>query len=121
MTYKANSKEDVKLLAQRIRDTPTEDRCQLIADCVFLGLMYINDPYTSDTLEVMKKHNQENAVFMFFNLYEKLNPGFIDSFIEDVYNHIVNGKDTVDQDSVGGWSQREIDTFLIKRGWNENQ
>lgn len=119
MTYKANSKEDVARLAQRVRDTPAEDRWQLAADVVYLGLMNFREAPIQDIIKHARYTENIDAIYAFFAVFDAMERQFINDFVEDTAEHAINGRDIEDEDSVGGWSQREIDLLVTKRGWND--
>ena len=117
MTYKANSKKDVARLAQRIRDTPADNRWQLAAEIVYLGLMNFREAPIQDIIKHARYTKNIKALYAFFTVFDVMEKQIIDFFIEDTAKHAINGNDTEDEDSVGGWSQREIDLLVEARGW----
>jgi hypothetical protein len=111
MEIKANSEEDLKLLAKAFLTTPRETYWVLMAKVHQLGLMRFRG-FNKILLELLKKIRGEEYIFYFFNLLDKVYPKGVEEALYETARHIVNGKDTEDEDSVGGWSQREIDLLL---------
>jgi hypothetical protein len=106
----ASSKEDVKLLATCFYTIPIEDKWKIVAKTYDLKLMKFRG--LGFPLWLANKIKGKTGVYQFFKILSEKAPDYIDNCIEDTIRHIVNGKDTTDPASVGGWSQKEIDLLL---------
>ena len=103
---KANSRADVQQAAQLMRNYPVYLRAS--------AMLHIHGN------RLMTFHPQDLTI-RFFNwitggrfskvLIMRLPPEEIAHMWRQTIDHIVSGKDTEDRDSVGGWSQREMDIF----------
>lgn len=110
---KANSIEDIRLLASCFLTIPQENKWIVMARVYELGLMNFKG-ITGWLVRLLRKYKEGVGVFHLFNYLNKSNPKEIDKCIEDTIYHIVKGEDDEDSDSVGGWSQREIDLILSR-------
>lgn len=106
----ATSREDLKLLATCFLTVPQEDKWKIVGKVYDLGLMKFKG--TVFALRLIKKWKGSPGIFQFFKILSEISPKSIDNCIEDTVRHIVNGKDTYDPSSAGGWSQKEIDLLL---------
>lgn len=106
----ASSDFDVKLLAGCFLTTPKEDQWKIIAKVYDLGIMKFRG--IGWILWTLKKLKGSAGIFQFFKILSEKSPKSIDKCIEDIIIHIVKGKDTTDPNSIGGWSQKEIDLLL---------
>lgn len=114
MLVKASSRQDIEALAEAIRGVEKEASCQLAAVIVDLGLMRLRyeEPQVAGAMEMLKNVRGRRGLIDFFTFLWVLEPDTLTEFKEDIIFHILSGKDTEDSDSVGGWSQREIDLLL---------
>lgn len=112
MKIKANSVTDLEILASYIRNIPKEDRCQLAAVIVHLGLMKSPLPEVQRSIELMKETGGVKALEYFFQFLSIVDPKTLDTTLADTIKHLTEGNDIEDIDSVGGWSQREINLLL---------
>lgn len=106
----ASSISDVRLLATALMTVPEEDKWKVLGKVVDLGLMKFRG--LDFFLKLLKKWKGSAGVFQFFKILSEKSPKTIDIWLEDTIRHVVNGKDTSDAASVGGWSQKEIDLLL---------
>lgn len=106
----ATSKEDIYLLAKCFLTIPQEDRWKVVARVNDLGLMRFRG--AQFFVNLLKKWKGSVGVFQFFKIVSEKSPKAIDTWWEDTIRHIVNGKDTYDPASYGGWSQNEINLLL---------
>lgn len=113
MEIKANSKEDLKLLAKAFHTTPRRKYSLLIAKVYQLELMKFRG-FNDFLFKILKKVRGDAGIFSFFNLLDKTYPKVVEEMLHETIRHIVNGKDLEDEYSEGGWSQREIDLLLSK-------
>src|SRR6185437_11051176 len=103
----ASSKDDVRLLAGCFLTIQKEDKWKVAGKVYDLGLMRMRR--LDWFLKLIKKWKGPAAIFQFFKILSEKFPKELDNYLEDTIRHIVNGKDTTDPASVGGWSQKEID------------
>lgn len=106
----ASSKDDVRLLAGCFLTIQNEDKWKVAGKVYDLGLMRMRG--LNWFLKLIKKWKGPAAIFQFFKILSEKFPKELDNYLEDTIRHIVNGKDTTDPASVGGWSQKEIDLLL---------
>lgn len=106
----ASSPERVRLLAACFLTIPQEDKWKVVGKVHDLGLMNFRGLVW--ILKLIKTWKGAAGVFQFFKIVSEKSPKTIDNWLEDIVRHIVNGKDTTDPTSVGGWSQKEIDDLL---------
>lgn len=106
----ATSTEDVRLLATCIMTVPQEDKWKVIGKIVELGLMKFRG--ITFAIWLLRKWKGPAGIYQFFKIVSEKHPKTLDIWVEDTIRHIVNGKDTIDPASVGGWSQKEIDLLL---------
>lgn len=110
---KANSEQDIRLLASCFLTIPQQNRWVVLARVYEIGLMNFRGPL-GFLVRLLRKYKGGQGVFQFFSILNNLFPKEIDKCIEDTVYHIVKGEDRTDADSVGGWSQAEIDLFLSR-------
>ena len=115
MTFKANSKNDIELLSILIR--ANNGSWQLAADICSLGLMNFKEPFIQDVIKQTREKGELGNLYTFFYMVNEIDPTIITDFIDSSAEHAISGNDTEDEDSVGGWSQREIDLLVTKRKW----
>lgn len=108
---KANNIEDVKLLSNTIQNFPINEIYKLNAAFIYLGLMYPNLKYLI-ILKFIKFLRGYSGLEVFFIELQKREPNTCRQLILQTANHCLRDKDREDKDSVGGFSQREIDLFL---------
>lgn len=106
----ATNKDDVRLLATCFMTAPQSDRWKLVAKVHELGLMKFKN--FNCIISLIRWWKGEAGVYTFFKIISDKFPETIDFWIEDTIRHIVNGTDTYDSASVGGWCQDEIDLLL---------
>lgn len=111
MEIKANSKEDIRKLAEAFRTIPREQYWIIMAKVHQLRLMKFTG-CVGFLFKYMIKFRGEESIFFFFNRLDKIYPKAVEEALYETIRHIVNGKDVQDEDSIGGWSQREIDLLL---------
>lgn len=112
MLINASSRDDILRLATLIRGIEGEDRCQFAAVITDLGLMKVKHAQVTGAIEMLKSVRGKRGLIDFFTFLFVIEPNALEEFIEDTIDHILNGVDSEDIDSVGGWSQREVNLLL---------
>lgn len=116
MLYKANDRKDVNALYDRLCE---HNHVEVLTAVYMLRLMRIGTGWNGLMLWLVKKSRGEQGVRNFFTSLRTLHADAFNSLVVDTVYHCAWGQDGVDQDSVGGWSQREIDLLCRKLGWME--
>ena len=52
------------------------------------------------------------ARLAFFDAMARMQPDALNETLNQILDHMLRGTDREDKDSVGGWSQRELDMFV---------
>lgn len=112
MEINANSEEDVRRLAQAFLDTPDEDIWKAVAKVYSLGL-YRFRGLMVPIMKLVKVIKGDSYLFAFFKAMQDHFPKHLkEDYLYEIIRHIVLGNDKIDEDSVGGWSQEEINKLL---------
>ncbi len=110
MTYDANNTDGVSAFADIVEANFTHDLAMFLIDG---GLMIPQGPEI-DMMVHMTQHPKSKV----WEIMTAFDPTIYDDFVSCTINHIRGGEDTEDADSVGGFSQREIDLvcdYISKR------
>ncbi len=108
---KANCRADVVDLARAIATTPERLLPAVLAEVYFLGLMLPRELWLAPFFWFVRKARGRAGMHRFFALLHRRHPEITRQWIADTARHITEGHDTEDDDSIGGWSQREIDAL----------
>lgn len=112
---KASSKEDLHSIVVEIENLSKEKAAIFLSEIYNLRLMIFHPDSIDRSLipEYMIEHviNNPNPLFyeILFTMLKDHAQDDMDNLLMDTCNHILFGNDTEDEDSVGGFSQREID------------
>jgi LysM repeat protein len=112
--FRANSRSDVDKVALFVRRHGSTMMKYAIAGFVMHhGLMKPKRLHERFALWLIRKvhKNQLAGTLKFVTYLDKKEPGSIYKLCEATSNWIARGLDTADEDSVGGWSQAEMDKF----------
>lgn len=113
MAFKASSRQDLFEAALRIDHLQTEEKVIFLTNTIQFGLM--NAPVLLNiVLKGLKATRGRNGLLAFFKkMYARPDQAnILAGMIADTRAHLFNGKDTEDKDSVGGFSQRELDLLF---------
>lgn len=109
--YKASSKDDLSELSVRLTALPN---WVVLAHVHDLGLMRCRQQPLSFLMWLVQKFKGIGGLLHFFYQLKERSPDVISMWHADMMRHMHLGRDTEDADSVGGWSQREIN-LLVSR------
>lgn len=109
-SYRASSREDVAALSVAMRGLPDDDKLRGLVIAHATGLMLPRGILRLGLWLVGLRGGARKALFL-AELYRRDAAGAL-TLWDQTCSHVLNGKDREDADSVGGWSQREIDLFL---------
>jgi hypothetical protein len=109
--FKANSAHDVLWLSFCLQRVPVHQRLIVVAHIYDLGLMQFRGPMGL-LLSLVRRLRGTIGISAFFERYSRHNPGpVLQGLLVETAMHVAKGHDREDADSVGGWSQREIDAL----------
>lgn len=103
-TYRANNFGDLSALSIRLCSLPSWVALGAVHD---LGLMKMPPPW-GVMLWLIRKLRGSQGVTNFFWHMSQRSPDQVNAWVAQMLQHLHFGKDTEDSDSLGGWSQREI-------------
>ena len=107
--FKANNNLSVHRFAWFIRNYMTPEIAAKINCAGLMLISSIGDGAKVNTLlDAMPKSLHESALSIFY----RLDPANYGQFVEEMCRHTLNGYDTEDNDSLGGFSQRELDLIM---------
>lgn len=109
--FRANSKQSVSDLSVALTSLP---HWFVLAHVHDLGLMGCRQQPLAFLIGVVKRLRGTNGMLAFFLSLKTRSPDTLNMWWADTLAHIHFGKDTEDADSVGGWSQREIDQLCAR-------
>ncbi len=114
--YAANRYDDIYSLYDRLcKSDPTE----VVLATYSLGLMEFAGKASKATVWLIRLVRGQTGVENFLRFLWKKSPDTVHVMHYETALHSVYGKDAEDSDSVGGWSQREIDLLVDRMGWKE--
>ncbi len=106
MEYKANSHSDLSALSVAMCSKPD---WFVLAHVHDLGLMRCRQQPLAMMISLVRRLRGTGGMLALFLNLKQRSPDVVTMWFADTLNHLHLGKDTEDTDSVGGWSQREID------------
>jgi hypothetical protein len=111
MIYRASDRDDLRRLANDIRDVPGPNRPTLVAAINAAGLMKGPLWWRLAARLVQLRHwcSLFDAYYRIYRAPHPKAPQVVDALLDDTARHAQFGDDREDEDSVGGFSQREID------------
>lgn len=109
--FRANSQADLSDLSVRLTALPHWFVLGHVHD---LGLMRCRQQPLAALIWLVKKTKGVGGLLFFFADLQKRSPDVLAMWWADTLHHMHLGKDTEDADSVGGWSQREIDMLVAR-------
>lgn len=109
-SYRASSREDVAALSVAMRGLSDGDKLRGLVIVHATGLMLPRGSLRLGLWLAGLRGETRKAVFL-AELYRRDPAGAL-LLWEQTCSHVLNGRDREDANSVGGWSQREIDLFL---------
>ena len=111
MTICANNSDDVRELAMGLANLPA---CQVLAHVHDLGLVRMPRSWLGVLMAILRKVRGTAGMRTFFVDLSIRDPDLVRDWMADTLAHVVDGCDLEDFDSVGGWSQREIDLLIAR-------
>ena len=111
--YRANNISDLRSLAADLNNLPLPQKIAVGAHLLDAGLMRMSGVLLGMQW-LLKRARGYKGAYAFMIRTSADHPQQFKAFWEDTSNHILNGKDTEDTDSVGGYSQREVNMI---DGW----
>lgn len=115
---KANSKKDLWELSVIIENLEGDARWKFLSHIHNLKLMKFNPQeleqvgVSSELFDKVVNNAEFTAYDILFSGIYKIMPDEITDMLHHTNIHVVFGQDTEDEDSVGGFSQREIDLIV---------
>jgi hypothetical protein len=109
--YRNDSSKDVVDLANRIRNLPREAKPFANWICWKYGLMRPRSIVVRWTLWLANMMMEDNELFV--ALFKEAKDDLLNLSIEQTALHVERGRDLIDKNSCGGWSQFEIDSFVV--------
>jgi hypothetical protein len=110
--YSARSKASLEVLARDLRNLSENRKIKYLAYCWVVPLM-LPPWYLRPLFALLKRLRGEagfRSVIKWMN--NKTDGDFLDGIEKDTLDHLLTGHDTEDRDSVGGFSQREINAIV---------
>ncbi|MFC5353526.1 hypothetical protein [Azospirillum himalayense] len=111
-TFSAKSRDDLEMLAEAASCMPPRQRVAVAARCFADGLMVMPLWVRIGLAVAIWRHGRLLAYFAFFSRMDKAKPGAADDAWDQIIRHMLDGKDTEQPGSVGGFCQRELDMFV---------
>lgn len=113
MIYDATKHDDLRRLADDIRSVPEQNRAAFAACISALGLMKgpIFWRVSARLVQLRHRCSLEGAYLRLYTAPHREAPKVVEAVIEHTAHHARFGTDREDNDSVGGFSQREIDAL----------
>lgn len=108
--YCAASREEVAALVTAMRGLSDDDKLRGLVIVHATGLMLPRGILRLG-LWLVGLRGEARKAFFLAELYRQDPAGAL-TLWEQTCSHVLKGKDREDADSVGGWSQREIDLFV---------
>lgn len=113
MKISASNKNDILSLGQFLKNYP--DKPKLVEVLIHLELMKFTDPTMNKIMEIVNADENARSINLeAFNLLNIMDSNILTIFVDETIHWCINGNDTVDNDSIGGWSQAEIDKLLAE-------
>lgn len=106
--YLASSRADVERLVDDLNALPQPLRLVLMVQLWQHKLMLPRGWALRFMFWFAKKRHGQNAMSLLVSIFQKKSPESVQAFWDQTITHIRTGKDREDRDSVGGFSQREI-------------
>ena len=121
-TYSHREKSDLLELRADMADMPLADKATVVFLSCRAGLFRVSASLRIALSLVGARHGQENGARRFGRTLERMSPGTIERLWDDmVMKHVVDGHDTYDRTSSGGFNAKELETFIgiaCAEGWN---
>ena len=108
--YMANNPADLRAVAESIDALPQAVQPTFAAALVAARLMIFEDPSMELVAETARK---ADCCFVAMSVWFQQEPEACEAFIMQTSSHCMYGKDTVEQSSVGGWCQEELDKVVV--------
>lgn len=109
-TFAANSRTEIEDFVRALHGLPLEERRRAILMLYEMQTMR-PDPSSSAIIGTVRFFGGERGERWLFDWLLK-SPHRVERIWRETLEHILDGEDREDEDSVGGWSQREIDLFV---------
>lgn len=116
--FMANDPGHLQMVAQLIDTLPEEKQPSFAAMLITQRLMVFMDPHMEPLAEIARAGDR---CFIAMLAWFEMNPESAEELLMQASSHCMYGTDTVDDDSVGGWSQEELDkvaTLLLVHSGN---
>lgn len=107
--YRADSRLSVRQLAMDLLDVPIANHPAISATLMDRGIMAPTQLMVKFALWIVRKRGLRD--YDFWMDYYKRQPKEATNTIEQTVTHIVEGQDREEASSVGGFSQREVNTL----------
>lgn len=109
-TYSATVKGDLFEIATRLRMMTARMEVHVAANLVHRGLMF--GPWWFMAMVWLIRRTYTASAFQRISMWFERMPDVAGDVVNDTANHMIFGKDTEDQNSAGGFSQRELDMIV---------
>lgn len=110
----ASNRKHVAILAEAIASIPSDEQPRFLAVVHELGLMRCVQWPLSWMLRWVHFSRGHPSMVLFFKQMRRRSPDAFRDWMQQTIDHCLNGVDTEDENSAGGWSQREIDMLLSR-------
>jgi hypothetical protein len=107
----ASSDLSIRALASNLRLLPRDRRTVLAGYLMAEGLMF-PPIHLWPIFWVLRRIRGKQGLYNFVAILSQIYPRAIDGIIADTAKHMLDGRDTEDADSVGGFSQRELNLIV---------
>lgn len=109
--YNSSILSDLESLSSRIKSLDANDKMLLISYFIHIGYLKpkgFSARFTSIVLSMLSKYHKVSNMTIWMHFLMNSDPGLTEQLTNSFTYWIVNGKDIIDDDSVGGYSQEEI-------------
>jgi hypothetical protein len=107
VTYDASDINSLRKLETAIRNLYFKNKCVFSAFCICSNMMKAENS-VHFFIWLKKTFSRKTKLEVWSNLFY-LHAELLDEFINGFVEHMLNGKDAESKNSIGGFSQREID------------
>lgn len=110
----ASNRKHVAILAEAIASIPSDEQPHFLTIIHKLKLMRCVQWPLSWMLRWVHFSRGHPSMVLFFKQMRRRSPDAFRDWMQQTIDHCLNGVDTEDENSAGGWSQREIDMLLSR-------
>lgn len=110
--YSHRSKTDLIDLRNQVGHLSLEQKALVCVSCLRTGIMGGNWSLRMGMKLAKVRHGENEGLILYAKVMARRAPEVIEQLWDQTLRHMVDGKDSFDRMSAGGWNKQELDTFL---------